>query len=137
VCDRYPSSRLRPLRLGDRPSFYRPRRVRVTGVPHYSSTCGGMASSAIELTTVLANFVPVVASWPVLCSYRSGFEGGGVEVGCPAVVRGPVRGARPRGPIRGTVAGTATSCPRVPQQRRGCRRSTRRGAAVTGMTTQD
>jgi hypothetical protein len=86
VCDRYPSSRLRPLWLGDHPSFYRPRRVQVTSVPHYSSTCGGTASSATELTTVLANLVPVVASWRVLCSYRSGFEGGGVEVGCLDVV---------------------------------------------------
>jgi hypothetical protein len=50
--------------------------------------CRGMASSAAELTTVLANLVPVGASWRVLCSYMSGFEGAGVEVGCPAVVRG-------------------------------------------------
>jgi hypothetical protein len=106
-------------------------------MPHYSPTCGGMASSATELTTVLANLVPVGASWHVLCLYRSGFEGGGVEVGCPAVVREPAQGGRPRGPVRGTVAGMATSCPRAPQQRRGCCRSTWRGAAVTGMAAHD
>jgi hypothetical protein len=60
VCDRCPSSR--PLRLGDCLSFYRPRREQFTCVPPYSSTCGGMASSAMKLMTVLANLVPVVAS---------------------------------------------------------------------------
>jgi hypothetical protein len=40
-----------------------------------------MASSAMELTVVLANPAHVEASWCVLCSYRSGFEGGGVAVG--------------------------------------------------------
>jgi hypothetical protein len=50
-------------------------------MPHYFSTCGGMANSAAELTAVLANPSPVEASWCVLCSYRSGFEGGGVAVG--------------------------------------------------------
>jgi hypothetical protein len=34
-----------------------------------------MASSAAELTAVLANPSPVEASWYVLYSYRSGFEG--------------------------------------------------------------
>jgi hypothetical protein len=46
-------------------------------------------SSAVELTTVLANLVPVVASWRVLCPHRSGFEGGDVVVDRPAAVRGP------------------------------------------------
>jgi hypothetical protein len=103
---------------------------------HYSPTCGGVASSATELTTVLANLAPVGASWRVLCSYRSGFEGGGVEVGCPTVARGPARGRRQRRSVRGTVAGMATSRPRVFQQRRGCRRSARQGAAVAGTATQ-
>jgi hypothetical protein len=48
---------------------------------HYFSMCGGMANSAAELTAVLANPAPFEASWCVLCSYRSGFEGGGVAVG--------------------------------------------------------
>jgi hypothetical protein len=52
--------RPRPLRLGDCPSFYKPRREQFTCVPHYSPTCGGVASSATELTTVLAN---LVKSW--------------------------------------------------------------------------
>jgi hypothetical protein len=77
-----------PPRLGDCPSFYRPRREQFTGVPHYSPTCGGVASSAAELTAVLANLAPVGASWRVLCPYRSDFEGSGVEVGRPAAVRG-------------------------------------------------
>jgi hypothetical protein len=126
----------RPLRLGDCPSFYRLRREPFTGVPHCSPTCEGMASSATELTTVLANLAPVGASWRVLCPYRGGFEGGGVEVGCPAAAHGPARGCRQRGSVRGTVAGVATSCPRALQQRWGCRRSTRRGAAMAGMAAQ-
>jgi hypothetical protein len=35
----------------------------------------------LELTVVLANPAPIEASWCVMCSYRSGFEGGGVAVG--------------------------------------------------------
>jgi hypothetical protein len=79
-----------PPRLGDCPSFYRPRREQFTCVPHYFPTCGGMASSATELTAVLANPPPAGASWCVLCPYRGGFEGGGVVVGRPAAVRGPI-----------------------------------------------
>jgi hypothetical protein len=106
------------LRLGDCPSFYRPRREQFTCMPHYFPTCGGMASSASELTAVLANPAPVEASWCVLCSYRSGFEGGGVAVGRPAAVVGRFEGVVDRGGVRDTVAAVATSCPRVPQQRR-------------------
>jgi hypothetical protein len=105
------------LRLGDCPSFYRPRREQFTGVPHYSPTCGGVASSAAELTTVLENLAPVGVSWRVLCSYRSDFEGSGVEAGRPAATHGPVRGCRQRGSVRGTVVSVATSCPRALQQR--------------------
>jgi hypothetical protein len=54
-------------------------------VPHYFPMCGGMASSATELMAVLTNPAPVEASWRVLCSYSSGFEGGGVVVDRPAV----------------------------------------------------
>jgi hypothetical protein len=107
-----------------------------TCVLHYSPTCGGVASSATELTTVLANLAPVGASWRVLCLYRNNFEGGGVEVGCPVAARGPARGCRQRGSVRGTGAGVVTSRPRALQQRRGCRRSTRRGAAVAGMAAR-
>jgi hypothetical protein len=114
-----------PLRLGDFPSFYRPRREQFTHVPHYFPTCGGVASSATELTAVLANPAPVEASWRVLCSYRSSFEGGGVVVGCPAAARGPVRGCRQRGvrtqhsggrgdvlsPCTPTASGMSSQCP--------------------------
>jgi hypothetical protein len=50
-------------------------------VPHYFYTCSGMAKSAAELTAVLVNSAPVEASWCVLRSYRSGFEGYGAVVG--------------------------------------------------------
>jgi hypothetical protein len=43
-----------------------------------------MASSAMELTAVLANPAPAEASWLVLCSYRNGFEGDSIVVGRPA-----------------------------------------------------
>jgi hypothetical protein len=48
---------------------------------HYFPTRGGMASSDVELMAVLANPTPVEASWRVLCSHRSDFEGDGVAVG--------------------------------------------------------
>jgi hypothetical protein len=107
-----------PPRLGDCPSFYRPRREQFTCMPHYFPTCGGMASSAAELTVVLANPASVEALWRVLCSYRSGFEGGGVAVCRPAAVVGRFEGAVDGGPVRGTVAVMATSCPSTSQQRR-------------------
>jgi hypothetical protein len=78
VSDRYPSSRAPTV--GGSPPFYRPRRGRFTGMPHYFATRGGMAYSAMELTTVLANLAPVTASWRVLCLNRGDFEGGGVVV---------------------------------------------------------
>jgi hypothetical protein len=123
VGDRYPLSRV--LRLGDCPSFYWPRREQFTCVPHYFPTRGDMASSATELTSVLANPAPVGVSWRVLCSYRSGFEGGSVVVGRPAAVRGPIRGCRQRGartrhsgcrgdvlsPCTPTALGMSSQCP--------------------------
>jgi hypothetical protein len=72
-----------------------------------------VASSATELTTVLANPAPVEASWRVLYSYRSGFEGGGIVVGLPAAAAGRFEGVVNGGPIRGIVAVVATSCPRA------------------------
>jgi hypothetical protein len=93
-------------------------------------------NSATELTTVLANLAPVGASWCILCLYRNDFEGGGVEVVRPAAARGPARGCRQRGSVRGTVAGMAASRPRASQQRRGCRRSAQHGAAVAGIAAQ-
>jgi hypothetical protein len=71
-----------PLRRGGggSPPIYRPRRGRFTSMPHYFATCGGMAYSVVELTAVLANLASVTASWRVLCSNRSNFEGRGVVV---------------------------------------------------------
>jgi hypothetical protein len=46
--------------------------------------------------------------------YRSGFEGGGVEVAHPAAARVLTRGCRRQEAVRGTVAGVAMSCPRAP-----------------------
>jgi hypothetical protein len=102
-------------RLGDCPSFYRPRREQFTCVPHYFPSCGGMASSATELTAVLANPAPVEAAWRVLCSYRSGFEGGGIVVGRPAAAVARFEGAVYGGSVRGTVAVVVTSWPRALQ----------------------
>jgi hypothetical protein len=65
---------------GGLPSFYRPRGEQLTCTLHYSDTCNGMANSVVELTTVLANPAPVMASWCVLCPYKSGSEGCGVVV---------------------------------------------------------
>jgi hypothetical protein len=82
VSDCCPSSCVCPLlRLGGCPSFYRPRKEQLTYVPHYFYTCSGMANSVAEPTAVLENPAPVEASWCVLCSYRSGFEGCGAVVG--------------------------------------------------------
>jgi hypothetical protein len=47
-----------------------------------------MASSAMELTAVLANPAPVDASWGILYPYKGGFEGGDVVVGRPAAAVG-------------------------------------------------
>jgi hypothetical protein len=98
--------------------------------------CGGVANSASELTAVLANPAPVGASWRVLCSHRSSFEGGGVVVGRPAAVAGRFEGAANGRSVHGTVAVMAASRPRALQQRRGCRHSARRGTAVAGMAAQ-
>jgi hypothetical protein len=50
--------------------------------------------SATELTTVLANLAPIGALRRVLCLYRGGFEGGGLEVARPAAARMLTRGCR-------------------------------------------
>jgi hypothetical protein len=68
-------SRVLSPRRGESPPFYRPRRGQFTGIPHYLATCGGMTYSAAELTVVLANLAPVMASWRALCLNRGGFEG--------------------------------------------------------------
>jgi hypothetical protein len=37
-----------PLRRGSSPSFYRPRKGRITCMPHYSATWGSMVRRAVE-----------------------------------------------------------------------------------------
>jgi hypothetical protein len=37
-----------PLLRGSSPSFYRPRRERITCIPHYSATWGSVARRAVE-----------------------------------------------------------------------------------------
>jgi hypothetical protein len=47
----------------------------------------------MELTAILTNPAPVEASWRVLCSYRSGFEGDDAVVGRPTASAGRFEGA--------------------------------------------
>jgi hypothetical protein len=79
-------------RLGDCPSFYRPRRKQFTCVPHYFPTCGGMASNAVELTVVPANPAPVEASWCVLCLYKEQLRGWRRSGWLTGHRSGPIRG---------------------------------------------
>jgi hypothetical protein len=58
-------------------------------MPHYFATCDGTAYSAVELTIVLVNPAPVMASWRALYLNKGGLEGGGM-----AVDRGVSRRAR-------------------------------------------
>jgi hypothetical protein len=83
-----------PLRRGGSPSFYRPRRGRFTGMPHYFATCDGVAYSVGELTVVLANLALITVSRRVLCLNRGDFEGGGVVVDRGVSMR--ARGSRRR-----------------------------------------
>jgi hypothetical protein len=84
-------------------------------MPHYFPMCSGMGSSAVELTIVLVVPAPVEASWRVLCSYRSGFEGRSAAVGRLATVVGRFEGAVDGGPVRGTTSSMAVSRSRVLQ----------------------
>jgi hypothetical protein len=72
----------------------------------------------MELTAVRVNPASAEASWRVLCSYRNGFEGDSVVVGRQATAAGRFEGVVNGGPVRGTVAVVATSCPRALQQHR-------------------
>jgi hypothetical protein len=44
------------------------------------ATCDGMADSATEWTSVLANLASGGASWHALCPSRSSFVGGDIEI---------------------------------------------------------
>jgi hypothetical protein len=63
-------------------------------MPHYFATCDGMAYSARELTVVLANLAPIMASRRALYLNKGGFEGGGVVVDRGVSMR--ARGSRRR-----------------------------------------
>jgi hypothetical protein len=78
-----------PLRLRGSPSFYRPRRGWITGMPHYSVTWGSMACAAAGLAVVLTALAMISSSWCVLYPNSGSFEGRGVVVG-----RGVLRRAR-------------------------------------------
>jgi hypothetical protein len=83
-----------PFQRGGSPSFYRTRRGRFTGMPHYLATWGGMVYSSVEMTPVLANLPPVMASWRALYLNRGGIEGAGVVVNRGVSMR--ARGSRRR-----------------------------------------
>jgi hypothetical protein len=119
-------------RLGDCLSFYRPRREQFTCVPHYFPTCGGMVSSATELTGESCSCG--VAARTILVPERfRGWRRSGWSSGRR---RGPIRGCRRRGArtrhsgSRGDVLSPCTPTAS------GCRHSGQRGAAVAGMAAQ-
>jgi hypothetical protein len=70
-----------------------------------------MAHSAVELMAVLANLVPVAASWRALCPNRSGFEGRGVVVDRSGFER--ARRSHRQWSVRGAVAGVTAFRPRA------------------------
>jgi hypothetical protein len=82
----------RPLRLGNWPSFYRPRRRQLTSAPHYFVYVWrhGVQRRGVDDRPGEPCFWRGV--WRVLCTSRSGFEGGGVEVSCSATARVRTRG---------------------------------------------
>jgi hypothetical protein len=63
-------------------------------MPHYLATCNGMVYSAGELTVVLANLAPIMASWRALYLNKGVLEGGGVVVDRGVSMR--ARGSRRR-----------------------------------------
>jgi hypothetical protein len=66
------------LRRGGPPSFYRPRRGRFTGMPHYLATGGGMACSSGKSAAVSTVLATILSSWRVLYPNSGSFEGRGV-----------------------------------------------------------
>jgi hypothetical protein len=89
----------------------------------------------MELMVVLANPAPVEASWRILCSYRSGFEGGGAVVGRPAVAVGRFEGAVNGGRTRHSGSRGDVLSPCIPTAS-GCHHSARRGVTVAEMAAQ-
>jgi hypothetical protein len=68
------------LRRRGSPSFYRSRRGRFTGVPHYLATGGGMACNSRKSAAVLTVLATIPSSWRVLYPNSGSFEGRGVVV---------------------------------------------------------
>jgi hypothetical protein len=101
-----------PLRRRGSPSFYRPRRGWITGMPHYSTTRGSMACAAAGLAVILTVLATISSSWRVLYPNSGSFEGRGVVVDRGVLRR--ARGSRRRRSVRDTVAGVAASRSRVP-----------------------
>jgi hypothetical protein len=88
VCDVVSSVRVSmSLRRRGSPSFYRPRRGRFTGMPHYLATGGGMACSSGKSAAVLTVLATISSSWRVLYPNSGGFEGRGVVVDCGVLRR--------------------------------------------------
>jgi hypothetical protein len=101
-----------PLRRGSSPSFYRPRRGRITCMPHYSATWGSMVRRAVEWAAALTVLAVICPSWRILYPNSGSFEGRSAVVGrdVPMWARGGCR----RRPVRDTVAGVVASRSRTP-----------------------
>jgi hypothetical protein len=125
-----------PLRLGDCPSFYRPRGGSLQASHAVLATCDGVAYSAAKWTAVLANPASGGTSWHALYPSRSGFEGGCVGVARSVAARVLIRGCCCREAVRGTAAGVAMSRRRSLPQRRRWRCSARDGVVMAGMAAQ-
>jgi hypothetical protein len=59
-------------------SFYRPRRGRITSMPHYSATWGGIVCSVAELAAALTVLATIWSSWRISYPNSGSFEGRGV-----------------------------------------------------------
>jgi hypothetical protein len=128
--------RLVSPRLGDCPSFYRPRREQFTCVPHYSSyvwkhgeQCHGADGRPGESSPSRGVVVRLVL---VQARFRGWQRSGWLSGRCS----GPIRGCRRRG-VRTRHSGSHGDVlsPRTPTASRR-RHSARRGAAVAGMAAQ-
>jgi hypothetical protein len=73
--------RLCPLRRGSSSSFYRPRRERITCMPHYSATWGSVVCRAVEQAAALTVLAAIWPSWRILYPNSGSFEGRGAVDG--------------------------------------------------------
>jgi hypothetical protein len=115
---------VRPLRLGDCPSFYRPRREQFTGVPHYSpqSYSYGVHCRRVDRPRESCSCWGVVAGpVPVQERLRGWWRRGCSAGRCPrAVSRVPLTGGRTKhsggrgdvlSPCALTASGMSMQCP--------------------------